>query len=122
VAGWLRAADAVALPYVDGASYRRGTLLAALACGAAVVTTTPAATPALPPGLPAPPSPRGGIHLTLVPPEDPAALATALAATAGDAGLNRALRRGAQELAAHFTWPAIAARTLDAYRAASDAR
>jgi glycosyltransferase involved in cell wall biosynthesis len=118
VAGWLRAADAVALPYADGASYRRGTLLAALACGAAVVTTTPApgaADPAA--GLP---PLRSGVHVTLVPPDDPAALATALAATAGDAWLNRALRRGACDLARHFTWPAIAARTLAAYRALSN--
>jgi glycosyltransferase involved in cell wall biosynthesis len=114
VAGWLRAADAVALPYVDGASYRRGTLLAALACGAAVVTTTPAAGAAAEAaGLP---PLRGGLNATLVPPDDPAALATALAATAGDPWLARSLRRGALELAAHFAWPAIAARTLDEYR------
>jgi glycosyltransferase involved in cell wall biosynthesis len=128
VAGWLRAADAVALPYVDGASYRRGTLLAALACGAAVVTTTPAADYADAPSVTSPPGAiaeaaslprlRSGVHAMLVPPEDPAALATALAATAGDPRLGASLRRGALQIAAHFTWPTIAARTLAAYAAA----
>lgn len=124
VAGWLRAADAVALPYVDGASYRRGTLLAALACGAAVVTTNPAAemlvSPTASPGQEPPPTlPRlqSGVHVTLVAPEQPEALATALAATAGDPWLNRTLRSGAREVASHFGWPAIAAQTLTAYQA-----
>lgn len=124
VAGWLRAADAVVLPYVDGASYRRGTLLAALACGAAVVTTHPATetVAALPPAAvgneqPTLPALRSGVHALLVPPDDPAALAAAIAATAGDPWLARGLRRGALEIAAHFTWPAIAARTLAAYAA-----
>ncbi|MCC6626600.1 MAG: glycosyltransferase [Chloroflexi bacterium] len=115
VAGWLRAADAVALPFVDGASYRRGSLLAALACGAAVVTTTPAADHAdddigLPPL-------RSGVHATLVAPGDPATLAVALAATAGDDWLNRTLRDGARALADRFAWPAIAARHLIEYEA-----
>jgi glycosyltransferase involved in cell wall biosynthesis len=117
VAGWLRAADAVALPFVDGASYRRGSLLAALACGAAVVTTTPAADHAdeaagLPPL-------RSGVQATLVPPGDPAALAVALAATAGDDWLNRTLRHGAGALAERFAWPAIAARHLIEYQSMS---
>ena len=63
---------------------------------------------------------RPGVQATLVPPNDPAALATALAATASDQYLNAALRFSATKLAARFTWPAIAARTLDEYRAMSN--
>jgi glycosyltransferase involved in cell wall biosynthesis len=112
VSAWLHAADVVTLPYVDGASYRRGSLLAALAHGRPVVTTTPAPlTGGILPAL------VDGEALLLVPPGDPAALANAVGAIAEDPALAARLSTGARAVAAHFTWPAIAARHIALYRA-----
>ncbi|MFN8531684.1 MAG: glycosyltransferase family 4 protein [Anaerolineae bacterium] len=41
VAEWLRTIDAAALPFRDGASFRRGSLMAAIQYGCAIVTTQP---------------------------------------------------------------------------------
>ena len=65
----LAAADLMVMPYRDGVSLRRGTLMAVLAHGRPLLTTAPAApTPEL----------RQGENMWLVPPDDPAALAAEL--------------------------------------------
>ncbi len=100
VSAWLLAADLVALPFRDGASFRRGSLLAALAHGCPVVSTMPvdtATTEALRPAA------------LLVPPNDPAALATAIAALGADAPARARLAAAGRALAARFSWSAIAA-------------
>ncbi|MFQ3664354.1 MAG: glycosyltransferase [Chloroflexaceae bacterium] len=100
VSAWLLAADLVALPFRDGASFRRGSLLAALAHGCPVVSTTPADTATTEALRPA---------ALLVPPNDPAALAAAMVALAADDPTRARLAAAGRALAARFSWSAIAA-------------
>jgi glycosyltransferase involved in cell wall biosynthesis len=115
ISAWLRALDLVALPFVDGASLRRTSLVAAWCQGAPVLTTTP-----LRPvswledgrGLPA---------AWTVPPGDVPALAGALARLLGDPAARRALGESGRALAGRFAWPDVARRTLAVYAAAQAA-
>ncbi|MFH1084192.1 MAG: glycosyltransferase family 4 protein [Chloroflexota bacterium] len=109
VSACFRCLDVCVLPYRDGVSFRRGSLMAALAHGAAIVSSQPRV--ALPEII-------HGENMWLVPPEDPAALAEAIAALAADPGLRQRLGQGAALLARRFDWDAIAAETEDLLRAA----
>ena len=117
VSAWLRAADVLTLPYADGASYRRGSLLAALAHGRPTVTTHRPGGPAgevaggagLPPLV-------DGASARLVPPGDGVALASAARGLLEAPARARALGEGARAVAASFGWPAIAARHLALYQ------
>lgn len=102
VSAHLHAADLMVMPYRDGVSLRRGTLMAVLAHGRPLVTTLPAA-PA--------PELRHGENVWLVPPADPASLAAALRALLADAALRHSLGTGAVQVADLFTWDKIAAQT-----------
>lgn len=99
VSAQLLAADVVVLPFRDGVSLRRGTLLAALAHGCAIVTTAPAQ-----------PIPDLAAHaaLRLYPAGDVAALVVAITESLQPAQQER-LRAGARAAADAFRWPAIAA-------------
>jgi glycosyltransferase involved in cell wall biosynthesis len=108
VSAHLLAADCVALPFRDGASFRRGSLLAALAHGCPVVTT--------PPAEPAEAALLSEAAL-FAPVDAPAALAAALTRLATDAALGAALSAAGQRLAARFSWTAIAARHAELYAA-----
>ncbi|NLT43097.1 MAG: glycosyltransferase family 4 protein [Anaerolineae bacterium] len=107
------AADICALPFLDGASYRRGSLMAALAHGMPVVTTTPAVPVA---GL------SEGESVRLVAPGDVAALAKALVDLAGQPEERRRLGEAAQRLSRQFEWPHIARDTLRVYRQVAQSR
>jgi len=100
VSATLCAADIAAQPYRDGASTRRGALLAALTHGMAIVTTQPRVPIA---------HFRDGENMLLTPAGDAAALAEAIGRLADDPTLRQRLGAGAAALATHFTWPAIAA-------------
>lgn len=106
VSAHLLAVDCVGLPFRDGASFRRGSLLAALAHGCPVVTTTPQEADQLL---------IDGQSVVLVRPGDAGALAQAIRRLAGDLPLRRRLGVQAQRVAAHFSWPAIAARHEQLY-------
>jgi glycosyltransferase involved in cell wall biosynthesis len=102
-------ADVFVAPFDAGASLRRGSLVAALAHGKAVVTTCPAAPSA---------SLRDGDNVALVRPRDPAALAARLAALLDSPAQRARLAGGARKLAARLTWSAIAEETRALYRRA----
>ncbi len=99
---YLTAVDLMVLPYRDGASLRRGTLMAALAHGRALLTTHPTA-----------PTPElvHGQNVWLVPPNDPASLADAIQHLLADTDLRHRLGQQATAVANLFTWDKIAAQT-----------
>ncbi len=114
VSAHLLASDMAALPYREGANLRHGSLHAALAHGVPVVTTRPAE------GIS---ELVDGEEAALAPPDDPEALAGAIAALAADPVRRSCLSAGALALARQFTWEGIAEAHVGAYRrlAAGDA-
>ena len=103
VSAYLRASDVVALPFLDGASYRRGTLMAAIQHGSPIVTTTPKVEIS---------NFVNGENMLLVPPNDEVALAYAIRRLHNNAQLRQRIQAGACELAARFDWSQIASDTL----------
>ncbi|MBI3957259.1 MAG: glycosyltransferase family 4 protein [Chloroflexi bacterium] len=106
VAGALNAIDVLVMPYSDGASLRRGTLMAGLANGCAIVTTTPQ-TPL--------PDFQDGRDWLAVPPNDADATAQAVLRIADDPALAAKLRANARQRSRLYGWESIAARHLAVY-------
>jgi glycosyltransferase involved in cell wall biosynthesis len=106
VAAALNACDILLMPYLDGASLRRGTLMAGLANGCAIVTTTPQG-----------PLPElvDGRDLLYVMPEDEKALANAALHMANDPSLAARLRTNARQRSKLFAWDAIAREHIECY-------
>lgn len=104
--------DLCVLPYRDGASLRRGSLMAALAHGMPILSTEPS-TPV--------PELRDGENMRLVPPNDPAALSRAALGLWRDPGTLQKLAQGAKELSVRFDWKEIGKRTLEVLHAAVQA-
>ena len=100
VSAHLLAADIGALPFEDGASYRRGSLLALLAHGVPVITTRPEA--------PLDPPLEDGEQALLVGAGSVPELRAALLRLVDEPDLRRRLSDHGRMLHAHFTWPAIA--------------
>lgn len=99
VGSFLKASDMVVLPYRDGVSLRRGSLMAAIRYGCPVTTTMPRVEIALF---------RDGHNMLLVPPDDSAALTQALRRYHESPHLQNALRVEAENLKHLFDWPHIA--------------
>ena len=105
----LATCDALALPFTDGVSLRRTSLLAALDHGLPVVTTYPKhPTPEL----------QESDALLLVPPDDPRALSDALHRLYENPAQGEILSAAARQFARRFSWPRIAEHTLAVYSAA----
>ncbi len=108
----LAAADILLMPYADGASLRRGTLMAGLGQGCVLVTTQPQAP--LPELL-------DGRDLLYVPPADSAAAAAAVLRLARDPALAQQLAHHARVAARQFRWEEIARRHVALYDILVDA-
>lgn len=94
----------LALPYRDGVSFRRGTLMAALVHGCAIITTTPHV---------ALPEVQHGVNLWLVPPDTPEKLADGIRQVLQNDSLRQHLQQGAFALSQRFGWEQIAAKTIN---------
>ena len=104
----LQSCDMLVQPYADGASLRRGTLMACLANGCPTITTNPATRV---------PELQHNVNVQLVPPNDPAALAAAVRTLQADPALRATLAQGARVLATSFDWASIARRTEEFFSA-----
>jgi len=102
----LLASDICVLPYRDGASFRRGSFMAALAHGLPIVSTQPKVEL---------PELEDGRNIALVPPDAPDALADRIGELAASPEFRRQLGEGAKALAETFSWGSIAERTLKVY-------
>jgi glycosyltransferase involved in cell wall biosynthesis len=111
VSTFLEAVDLIVMPYRDGVSLRRGTLMATLAQGCASVTTIPTS-----------PVPElvHGKNIWLVPRKNGEALSEAITVLMQDDALRMKLKNGAKRLANNFTWDEIAKRTLEFYQSIED--
>ena len=98
--------DVCLLPYQDGASYRRGSFMAALEHGMAIVTTPPAV-----------PYPDLTDHETVLfaPPDDARAMTDIVAQVLTQDTLRQRLGQQAKALSRRFRWDAIADACLQAY-------
>ena len=128
LAAWLRCTDVAALPFLDGASQRRTSLLGCLAHGVPTITVAP------PCPVISGQSPAAGLdHVPLttahwslehgeavwyVPSADALALATAIAELRRDPGRRARLSEGARAYARRLSWPEIARRTRAHYEQA----
>ncbi len=107
VGAYLSACDAVALPFTDGASYRRGSLMAAIHYGRAIVTTRPHVLIE---------TFRDGENLLMVKADDTPALEVGIRQLYEAPDLREKLKQGATELAHEFEWSGIAEVTANFFR------
>jgi glycosyltransferase involved in cell wall biosynthesis len=102
VAAYLSAADLVVLPFRDGASFRRGSLMAAIQYACPTITTYPA----IPSALIQPDT------MVLIEPDQPDQLVAAIAEVINQPERLAQLRHNMSLLRANFDWKQIAAETV----------
>lgn len=107
VGAFLTASDATVLPFLDGASFRRGSLMAAIHYGCAIVTTTPQTT--IPAFL-------DGDNMLFVSPGNSTALAQMLRRLVENPDIRVRLQKQAALLAGEFTWEHIARSTINYFQ------
>lgn len=98
VAEYMQTASLLILPFKDGASFRRGSLMAAIEQNCAIISTQPQ--------LPIPEF-QHQQNMLLVPPNDSQALAQQILSLAQDQALQDHLKQGTQALSQYFAWPKI---------------
>ncbi len=101
------ASDLCILPYLDGASYRRGSFMAALAHGLPIISTQPRVRLE---------TLLDDQNVLLAPPDDVRAISAAAERLITDPELRRRLGRGASALAKQFSWDHIADQTAQFYQ------
>jgi glycosyltransferase involved in cell wall biosynthesis len=104
VAEFLAASDLYVVPFDGGVSTRRGSLMAGLACGMAVVTTYPHISSHYF---------RDGENVALAPPKEKVELARVIRELLDNDERRLRLQRGALELSREFSWDRIAEQTED---------
>lgn len=107
VSNALHASDICVLPYRDGVSFRRGSLMAALAHGLPIITTHPQHDTA---------EIADGDNMVLAPARNAVELANTIARVMASETLREHLSAGALDLAPCFGWDRIAEQTLEVYR------
>ncbi|MDM8528052.1 glycosyltransferase family 4 protein [Anaerolineales bacterium HSG24] len=105
----LLAADAVVLPYRDGVSFRRTTLIAALRHGCPIVSTKPRESTLLPEVI-------AGKTMLLAQRHDAVNLAQTIARLAQNLPLRQQLSIASTELGNMFDWPQIGQKTARVYQ------
>lgn len=105
VSAYFYASDLTALPYLDGVSLRRGTLMAALAHARAIVTTHPQTD-----------APELAGVVESVPPNNADALADAILKVWRDTAYRHSLEQAARQANEHFSWAGIAQRTVEYFQ------
>lgn len=103
----ITASDLFVLPYQDGASLRRGSLMAALSHGKAIITTNPSQNDRFF---------EHGNNVHLLPTVDASAFAEAIEAICHDQAYREALGLSAEKAASQFEWPGIASQTVNLYQ------
>jgi glycosyltransferase involved in cell wall biosynthesis len=115
----LVASDAAVLLYRDGASFRRGSFMAALSHGLPIITTKGPGTATPPPGIAVEadlPCLTDSDNVLLATPDDAGSAARAVIRLMANPALRQRLAVRARVLAQEFGWDSIARRTLDVYR------